>query len=174
MIEITQDNKKLNGYKFIDLFAGIGGFHYALNSFGAECVFASEIDKKASEIYTKNHNLNPEGDITIIDEKKIPKHDILCGGFPCQAFSVSGKQKGFEDTRGTLFFDIVRIVNYHRPKILFSEKVKNFVKHDKGKTLKVVLKTLCEMNYTVHYKVLNTSRFGLPQNRKHYNAKKRR
>ena len=165
MIEIQQKYKKLNEYKFIDLFAGIGGFHYALKSFGAECVFASEIDKKAADIYEQNHNLKPEGDITIIDEKEIPKHDILCGGFPCQAFSISGKQKGFEDTRGTLFFDIARIVNYHRPKILFLENVKNFAKHDNGKTLKVVLNTLNEMNYTVHYKVLNTSKFGLPQNR---------
>ncbi len=165
MIRIAKNNKNLSGYKFIDLFAGIGGFHYALKSFGAECVFASEIDKKASEIYEINHNLKPEGDITGIDEKNIPKHDILCGGFPCQAFSISGKQKGFEDTRGTLFFDIARIVNYHRPKILFLENVKNFAKHDNGKTLKVVLKTLQEMNYTVHYKVLNTSKFGLPQNR---------
>ncbi len=119
MIEIQKKYKKLNEYKFIDLFAGIGGFHYALKSFGAECVFASEINKKASDIYEQNHNLKPAGDITIIDEKEIPKHDILCGGFPCQAFSISGKQKGFEDTRGTLFFDIARIVNYHRPKILF-------------------------------------------------------
>ncbi|MBN2893504.1 MAG: DNA cytosine methyltransferase [Bacteroidales bacterium] len=165
MIEIVQENKKLNGYKFIDLFAGIGGFHYALKSFGAECVFASEIDKKAAEIYKINHHFQPEGDITIINEKKIPNHDILCGGFPCQAFSISGKQKGFDDTRGTLFFDIARIVNYHRPKILFLENVKNFAKHDGGKTLKVVEKTLIEMNYSVHYKVLNTSSFGLPQNR---------
>jgi len=165
MIKIQKKHKKLNEYKFIDLFAGIGGFHYALKSFGAECVFASEIDKKASDIYEQNHNLKPAGDITIIDEREIPKHDILCGGFPCQAFSISGKQKGFEDTRGTLFFDIARIVNYHRPKILFLENVKNFAKHDSGKTLKVVLNTLNEMNYTVHYKVLNTSKFGLPQNR---------
>lgn len=165
MIEIEQNNKNLTGYKFIDLFAGIGGFHYALSSFGAECVFASEIDKKASEIYEINHNLKPEGDITIIEEKDIPKHDILCAGFPCQAFSISGKQKGFEDTRGTLFFDIARIINYHRPKILFLENVKNFAKHDNGKTVKIVEKTLNEINYSVHYKVLNTSKFGLPQNR---------
>lgn len=158
-------HKSLNTYTFIDLFAGIGGFHYALNSFGAECVFASEIDKKASETYYLNHKILPKGDITQIDVEEIPKHDILCGGFPCQAFSISGKQKGFEDTRGTLFFDIARIVNYHKPQILFLENVKNFVKHDKGKTLETVIKTLEEMNYTVFYKVLNTSSFGLPQNR---------
>ncbi len=165
MIDIAEIDKKLKDYKFIDLFAGIGGFHYALKSFGATCVFASEIDKKASETYYINHDLMPKGDITKINEKDIPKHDILCAGFPCQAFSISGKQKGFEDTRGTLFFDIVRIVNYHKPKILFLENVKNFARHDNGKTLKIVLNTLNKMNYNVHFKVLNTSKFGLPQNR---------
>ncbi len=162
---IDFNNNTLKNYSFIDLFAGIGGFHYALNSFGANCVFASEIDKKASEIYHVNHKLFPKGDITKIDETDIPKHDILCGGFPCQAFSISGKQKGFEDTRGTLFFDIARIVNFHKPKIIFLENVKNFVKHDNGKTLDIVVKTLEELNYTIFYKVLNTSKFGLPQNR---------
>ena len=165
MIEVKAKDKKLKSYKFIDLFAGIGGFHYALKSFGAECVFASEIDQKASKIYELNHNLKPFGDITEINEKNIPKHDILCAGLPCQAFSISGKQKGFEDTRGTLFFDIARIANYHRPKVLFLEKVKNLVKHDSGNTLKIILETLQKMNYTVHYKVLSTSHFGLPQNR---------
>ncbi len=163
MIEVKQ--KKLKNYRFIDLFAGIGGFHYALKSFGAECVFASEIDKKASETYELNHRLKPFGDITQIKEQDIPKHDILCGGFPCQAFSISGKQKGFEDTRGTLFFDIARIINHHKPKIVLLENVKNFVRHDKGNTLNIVVKTLEDMNYTVYYEVLNTSNFGLPQNR---------
>ncbi|MCP5064122.1 MAG: DNA cytosine methyltransferase [Ignavibacteriae bacterium] len=165
MIEIKEIDKKLKNYKFIDLFAGIGGFHYALKSFGAECVFASEIDKKASDIYELNHKLKPFGDITKINVKDIPKHDILCGGFPCQAFSISGKQKGFQDTRGTLFFDIARIVNHHKPKILFLENVKNFGRHDNGNTLKVVIETLNKMDYTVYHKVLNTSDFGLPQNR---------
>jgi DNA (cytosine-5)-methyltransferase 1 len=165
MIFIDEENKRLKGYKFIDLFAGIGGFHYALKSFGAECVFASEIDKKASDIYSLNHKLIPQGDIKEIDEKDIPHHDILCGGFPCQAFSISGKQRGFEDTRGTLFFDIVRIVNFHKPKILFLENVKNFAKHDNGRTLKIVIETLEKMDYSVYFKVLNTSQFGLPQNR---------
>ncbi len=165
MIQVLENNRKLQGYKFIDLFAGIGGFHYALKSFGADGVFASEIDKKASEIYELNHALKPFGDITQIAVEQIPEHDILCGGFPCQAFSISGKQKGFEDTRGTLFFDIARVVKYHRPKILFLENVKNFIRHDKGNTLKVVIKTLEELNYKVFYKVLNTSNFGLPQNR---------
>ncbi|MCL4159841.1 UNVERIFIED_CONTAM: hypothetical protein GTU68_015342 [Idotea baltica] len=165
MLKIENQHTPLNNYKFIDLFAGIGGFHYALKSFGAECIFASEIDKKTAEVYRLNHNLKPEGDITEIDEKNIPKHDILCAGFPCQAFSISGKQKGFEDTRGTLFFDIARIINYHQPKILLLENVKNFVRHDNGKTLKTVINTLENLNYTIVYKVLNTSNFGLPQNR---------
>lgn len=165
MIEISENNKTLQGYRFIDLFAGIGGFHYSLKSYGADCVFASEIDKKASETYALNHNLKPFGDITKINAEEIPKHDILCGGFPCQAFSISGKQKGFEDTRGTLFFDIARIIEYHKPKVLLLENVKNFVKHDKGNTIKTIKKILEELNYQVNYKVLNTSKFGLPQNR---------
>lgn len=106
---INVEEQTLNKYKFIDLFAGIGGFHYALSSFGAKCVFASEWDKYAAETYERNFNLKPHGDVTLIKEDTIPNHDILCGGFPCQAFSISGKQKGFEDTRGTLFFDIARI-----------------------------------------------------------------
>lgn len=119
MIQVS--NTILKNYNFIDLFAGIGGFHLALESMGVECVFASEWDKFAADTYEKNFHLKPFGDITQINEKDIPKHDILCGGFPCQAFSISGKQKGFEDTRGTLFFDIARIVNYHKPKVLFYE-----------------------------------------------------
>lgn len=165
MIDISALQKPLTGYRFIDLFAGIGGFHYALQSFGASCVFASEIDKHASVVYEKNHQLKPHGDITKIDEQQIPKHDILCAGFPCQAFSISGKQKGFADIRGTLFFDIARIVKYHRPEILFLENVKNFAKHDNGNTLAVVNSTLTNLNYTVHHQVLNTKNFGLPQNR---------
>lgn len=156
---------RLNNQTFIDLFAGIGGFHQALSSFGANCVFASEWDKNASETYEANYQIKPHGDITKIDEVNIPKHDILCAGFPCQAFSISGKQKGFEDARGTLFFDIARIVNYHKPKLLFLENVKNFAKHDNGNTLQVVLKTLDDLGYRVHHKVLNASHFGLPQNR---------
>jgi len=114
---ITTDKNSLQNYNFIDLFAGIGGFHLALNSMGVNCVFASEWDKFAAETYQENFHLKPFGDITKINEKDIPSHDILCGGFPCQAFSISGKQKGFEDTRGTLCFDIARIVDHHKPKV---------------------------------------------------------
>lgn len=137
----------------------------ALDSLGAKCVFASEWDKFAIETYEKNFNIIPFGDITKINEIDIPMHDILCGGFPCQAFSISGKQKGFEDTRGTLFFDIARIVDFHKPKVLFLENVKNLAKHDEGKTLNTIIKTLEELEYSVFTKVLNSSNFGLPQNR---------
>jgi DNA (cytosine-5)-methyltransferase 1 len=162
---IVINDKIFEGYTFIDLFAGIGGFHLALSSFGAKCVFASEWDKYAAETYQQNFNLKPYGDITKITENEIPKHDILCGGFPCQAFSVSGKQKGFEDIRGTLFFDIVRIVKKHLPKVLFLENVKNLVKHNEGNTLNTIIQTLEELQYVVFIKVLNASNFGLPQNR---------
>ena len=155
----------LNGLKFIDLFAGIGGFHQSLASFGSNCVFASEWDKHAASTYFDNYNIKPFGDITKVDEKDIPHHDILCAGFPCQAFSVSGNQKGFNDARGTLFFDVARIAKFHKPKILFLENVRNFEKHDNGNTLKVVTKTLDEIGYDVNYKVLNASNYGLPQNR---------
>ena len=151
--------------KYIDLFAGIGGFHQAMNSFGGECVFASEWDKEAAKTYFENYGILPDGDITKIREEDIPKHDMLCGGFPCQAFSVSGKQKGFEDTRGTLFFDIARIVKYHKPKVLLLENVRNFERHDGGKTLSTVIKILEELNYSVFYQVLNASQYALPQNR---------
>lgn len=155
----------LKDKKFIDLFAGIGGFHQALSRFGAKCVFASEWDKHAAHTYEVNYQLKPEGDITKIDEKQIPKHDILCAGFPCQAFSISGKQKGFSDLRGTLFFDIARIVAHHQPEMLLLENVKNLARHDQGKTLQTILKTLEELNYQVYYKILNASHFGLPQHR---------
>lgn len=162
---IQTDRNILQNYKFIDLFAGIGGFHLALSSYGANCVFASEWDKHAAETYQINFDIKPFGDITHIEEQKIPAHDILCAGFPCQAFSISGKQKGFEDTRGTLFFDIARIVNFHQPKVLLLENVKNLTKHDEGKTLNTILNTLQNLGYNVFTKVFNTSNFGLPQNR---------
>jgi DNA (cytosine-5)-methyltransferase 1 len=166
MINIDQKLKKsLLGYAFIDLFAGIGGFRYALESFGAKCVYTSEWDIHAQNVYEYNFGEKPAGDITKVDEKDIAKHNILCGGFPCQAFSISGKQKGFEDTRGTLFFDVARIAKYHKPQIVFLENVKNFERHDKGKTLKVVTKTLSDIGYNVYYKVLNAGFFGVPQKR---------
>lgn len=155
----------LKGLTYIDLFAGIGGFRRALDSFGAKCVFSSEWDKHAQDTYEMNYNDRPFGDITQINDADIPTHDILCAGFPCQAFSVSGLQQGFNDSRGTLFFEIARIAKYHQPKILILENVRNFAKHDGGKTLSVVKNTLDELGYDVWYKTLNASRYGLPQNR---------
>ena len=163
---INADKTLLENYKFIDLFAGIGGFHLALSSYGAECVFASEWDKYAANTYQKNFGIKPYGDITKIEVEDIPVHDIICGGFPCQAFSISGKQKGFDDTRGTLFFDMARIVNFHKPKVLFLENVKNLVTHDKGQTFKTIISSLEELGYFVHYKVLNSlTHANIPQNR---------
>lgn len=155
----------LRGLKFIDLFAGIGGFHHAFSSFGATCVFSSEWDKYAQQTYEMNYGILPEGDITQIHEKDIPHHDIICAGFPCQAFSISGKQRGFEDARGTLFFDVARIAKYHKPKLILLENVRNFEKHDNGNTLKTVKAVLNDIGYDVWHKVLNASFFGLPQNR---------
>jgi DNA (cytosine-5)-methyltransferase 1 len=154
----------LNGQKlkFIDLFAGIGGFRLALESLGLKCVFSSELNKYAQETYSANFGKTPHGDITKIASKIIPKHNILCAGFPCQAFSISGKRLGFDDVRGTLFFEIARIAKHHNPKILFLENVKNFVRHDKGKSLKTVREILKSLNYDVFYKVLNASNFGVP------------
>ncbi len=155
----------LENSRYIDLFAGIGGFHQAMNYFDSKCVFASEWDKDCQEVYQKNYGIKPHGDITTIDEKDIPSHDIICAGFPCQAFSISGKQLGFSDTRGTLFFDVARIAKYHKPKLLILENVKNFEKHDNGKTLQIIKLTLEDLGYSVFYKVLNASNFGVPQKR---------
>lgn len=150
---------------FIDLFAGIGGFRLALESFKLKCVYSSEWDKYARLTYKENFGDEPDGDITKVEVKDIPKHNVLCAGFPCQAFSISGKQRGFEDTRGTLFFDIARIAKYHKPEILFLENVKNFERHDSGNTLKVVKKTLENIGYKVFYKILNASHYGVPTSR---------
>lgn len=158
-------NKTLDGYTFIDLFAGIGGFRLALESFGARCVYSNEWDKYAQETYKLNFNEIPDGDITQVDEKNIPNHDILCAGFPCQAFSISGKQKGFEDSRGTLFFDVARIVKEKKPMVVFLENVKNFATHDGGNTLRVVKETMQELGYSFDYEVLNPIHYGVPQKR---------
>jgi DNA (cytosine-5)-methyltransferase 1 len=151
--------------KFIDLFAGIGGFRLGLESQGDECVFSSEWDKYSQETYRQNFGVIPHGDITQIDEKDIPDHDVLCGGFPCQAFSVSGKQMGFEDSRGTLFYDILRIVKRKKPKVLFLENVKNLIRHDSGRTMAVILESLGRLGYTVFSQVLRSSDYGVPQAR---------
>jgi DNA (cytosine-5)-methyltransferase 1 len=138
-------------YKYIDLFAGIGGFRLALDSLGGNCVFSSEIDPKSQNVYLENFGDRPAGDITKIPAASIPKHDVLCGGFPCQSFSMSEKKKGFQDTRGTLFFDIARIVAHHEPKIVFLENVKHLIKHDNGRTIAKIEQVLEDLGYSVHF-----------------------
>ena len=162
---ISVDKKYFKGLKFIDLFSGLGGFRLALESLGAECVYSSDWDIPVQEVYFNNFGERPDGDITKVNEKDIPDHDILCAGFPCQAFSISGRQRGFEDSRGTLFFDVARIVKEKRPKVVFMENVKNFAAHDGGKTLEVVEATMKSLGYSFNKKVLNAADFGIPQKR---------
>jgi DNA (cytosine-5)-methyltransferase 1 len=152
-------------FKFIDLFAGIGGFRIALEAIGGECVFSSEWNKSAQETYKNNFGHLPSGDISKIKANQIPLHDVLCAGFPCQAFSKSGKMKGFHDARGTLFFEVLRIAKAKKPKVVFLENVANLLNHDQGNTFQVIKNSLEEIGYKVSFKVLNAKDFGLPQNR---------
>lgn len=156
---------KVGSFTFIDLFAGVGGIRLAFESIGGECVFSSEWDKFAAKTYEANFGHLPAGDITEIPESQIPKHDVLLGGFPCQPFSHAGLKRGFEDTRGTLFFDVARIISAKKPSVVLLENVKGFVSHDKGNTFRVVQRTLEDLGYAVHAKVLNARDFGVPQNR---------
>ena len=172
-------------YKFIDLFAGIGGFHTAMHSVGGKCVYASEWDKNARISYEANYKgIEPKlfkkddngnylyfnEDINDAIPERIPNFDICCGGFPCQPFSIAGLRRGFEDTRGTLFFNIANIIKHkievgYPPRVLFLENVRGLKNHDKGETLKVILATLEELGYGYSYEVLNAKYFGVPQNR---------
>lgn len=161
-------------FRFIDLFAGIGGFHQALHEAGGKCVFSSEWDKHAKETYFENYGLVPFGDITKFTEsvdggalfdKSIPEHDILTAGFPCQPFSQAGKQLGFNDARGTLFFEILKIGKRLRPSIMILENVKRLKTHDNGRTFQVIVNALHEIGYKVYAKVLRAFDYGLPQNR---------
>lgn len=170
---------KRERFTFIDLFAGIGGFHLAMHNNGAKCVFASEWDKFARQTYEANfYAIEPElfaqgrfaGDINAVNLEDIPTFDILCAGFPCQPFSNAGLKKGFEDTRGTLFFRIAQIIKDkcdkgYPPKVIFLENVKGLAHHDKGQTLDVICSVLDELGYRVAYRVLNAKNFGVPQNR---------
>jgi len=157
--------------RFIDLFCGIGGFRQAMdeacleNSLIPHCVFSSDIDTFCQESYAANFGHKPEGDITKINEKDIPDHDVLFAGFPCQPFSIIGQRQGFNDIRGTLFFDIARILKQKRPTAFVLENVKQLVGHDNGKTLKIIIKTLQELGYHIQYSVLNALDYGLPQKR---------
>ena len=151
--------------QFIDLFCGIGGFRQALESNGHTCVFSSDWDKDAQQTYKLNYHECPTGDLCKVETTSIPGHDILCGGFPCQPFSISGNRGGFGDARGTLLYEILRIADHHNPSVLFLENVKNFVGHDGGKTLATTSRLLTELGYQVHHSVLNASRYGVAQKR---------
>ena len=162
---------KKKPYTFIDLFAGLGGFHIALESLGCKCVFTSELKEDLQRLYEINFPDTPriEGDITKVDLSSIPHHDILCAGFPCQPFSYAGEKKGFEDTtRGTLFFDICRILKHHKPAMLFLENVKGLVSHKEGSTLKTIEDNLRKLGYYPHWKVLSSLDYGLPQKRERW------
>ncbi len=156
-------------YKGIDLFCGIGGFRCAMDEIGISTVFSSDIDKFAQETYEANFGEIPNGDITKIDTKNIPDFDILTGGFPCQPFSFAGIKEGFNDkTRGTLFFDILRIVKTKRPKMFLLENVKGLKSHDQGRTLETITTSLEQLGYNIHWTVLNSYDFGLPQFRERW------
>lgn len=156
---------KTGSFKFIDLFAGIGGFHSAAKLYGGQCVFASEIDPHARDAYKANYGVTPHGDISIISADSIPDHDVLFAGFPCQPFSIIGKRLGFDDIRGTLFFDIAKILKSKKPSVFVLENVKLLKSHNDGKTLKTIISTLEEIGYFVNYSILNALNFGLPQKR---------
>lgn len=164
--EPKYENPDIQRFTQIDLFAGIGGIRQGFQRCGGKTVFSSEWDKFAQKTYRVNYGEIPAGDITQISPSDIPDHDILLGGFPCQPFSQAGLKKGFEDTRGTLFFNIAAILKEKRPKAFMLENVKQLRGHDKGNTIKVILNTLDELNYYVpEPEVLNAYHFGAPQNR---------
>ena len=157
-------------FTYVSLFSGVGGFEQALNKLGGKCVLASEYDPTVKTqwnqiAYEILYGEKPKGDVREIDENDVPDHDLLVAGFPCQAFSVAGKRLGFEDTRGTLFFEMARIAKAKKPKVILAENVKGLVSHDKGKTLNTIIQTLCDIGYTVDFNVLNSKYFGVPQNR---------
>jgi len=157
----------MSKFKFIDLFSGIGAFHIALEELGGKCVFASEINDECVETYKINFGMNSKCDITQLDEKNIPKHDVLCAGFPCQAFSKAGKQGGINDARGTLFFDVARILKFHKTKYILLENVRNLVAHDGGKTWRTIKSILHSLGYrlTEEPLILSPHQFGVPQYR---------
>jgi len=160
-------NPEKGAFTFIDLFAGIGGFRHALGQLGGKCVFTAEWDLAAQKTYEANFGDKPHGDITKIAEQDVPDHDVLCAGFPCQAFSIAGKRKGFDETRGTLFFDVVRIIREKQPRAVFLENVKGLANHDKGRTLATILRVLRDdLGYHVpEPRIVNARDHGVPQNR---------
>lgn len=156
------------GFKFIDLFCGLGGFRIAFERMGGQCVFSSDIDEPVQKTYALNFGERPQGDITKIEANDIPDHDILCAGFPCQPFSTAGRRLGFEDTRGTLFFEVARILKEKKPTGFILENVKGLTNHDNGNTLDVILNTLNEIGYDCKYRVLNAKNYNVPQNRERW------
>lgn len=166
---IELNNAKKAKFTFIDLFAGIGGIRQGFEKSGGQCVFSSEKDIHAKFTYYSNFGVVPFGDITTIDADTIPDHDILCAGFPCQPFSSIGKREGFEHpTQGTMFHEVVRILEHKKTPIVFLENVPGIVSHEDGETLDIIIKTLKSLGYTIKYKILNASDFGVPQNRKRF------
>lgn len=156
------------GFKYIDLFCGIGGFHQAMSDLGGRCVYASDIDADCRKTYERNYGIKPDGDITKVKASDIPEHDVLCGGFPCQAFSKAGRRLGFADeTKGTLFFDICRILEYHKPRYALLENVRNLASHDHGSTWKVIHDSLVDLGYNVIDEpvIFSPHYIGVPQHR---------
>ena len=156
----------MSNFKFIDLFSGIGGFHQAMSSFGGECVLASDIDPNAIKVYRVNYKIDSNVNVRDIKDNKVPDHDVLCAGFPCQAFSKAGKQQGFMDqTRGTLFFEVARILKAKKPKYILLENVRNLVSHDNGNTFNVICETLKSLGYRIPKDplILSPHQFGVPQ-----------
>jgi len=154
-----------NEIKYFSMFTGVGGFELGIGERG-KCIGFSEIDKYSSELLKQKFpEIKNYGDATKINPEELPDFDMLCGGFPCQSFSIAGKRRGFNDTRGTLFFDIARIIKIKRPKIVFLENVKGLLNHDQGKTFRTIIQTLSELGYNVQWMVLNSKFFGVPQNR---------
>ena len=155
----------MSNFRFIDLFAGIGGMRIPFERLGGECVFSSEWDEHAQRTYHHNFGEMPKGDIIKIDERDIPDHDVLLAGFPCQPFSIIGEKQGFADTRGTLFFDIERILAEKKPGAFLLENVKQLTSHDGGRTFAVIQSRLLNLGYTIYHEILNALDFGLPQKR---------
>src|SRR5574344_1161425 len=161
-------NMEEKGFKYIDLFCGIGGFHQAMSDLVGKCVYSSDIDADCRKTYERNYGIKPDGDITKVEAEDIPEHDVLCGGFPCQAFSKAGKRLGFADeTKGTLFFDICRILKHHQPKYALLENVRNLASHDHGNTWKVIHDNLDELGYNVIDEpvIFSPHYIGVPQHR---------
>jgi len=166
VVSLKESPDYLSGItRYVDMFCGIGGFHLAASSLGMKCVFACDVDEEARRAYEHNFGIRPEGDISRINPKNIPDHDIFFAGFPCQPFSIIGNRKGFGDIRGTLFFEIARVLSAKKPRTVLLENVKQLISHDRGRTLKSIVQELENIGYNVSYKVLNALDYGLPQKR---------